>query len=434
MKHKLIIPVLLLMAFPVRAQLMSVEANIPASFPDVLADTHIVRICNDKYAVGFLKADMYNYFYASEVDSFQLATSCFSNSHYVRIPNNVIVSDMLCSGNRVYFCGNLGNAGMYGWFDIKGITDSVTVSISAYRSSSLDVIRKMVVPDADSLHPLIIAVGERATDDVILQIKHGFGCMAATLPIWGKTRAGQVDDLILSGDTLLIVGSDKQGGISDMAFYIRRTNWTYLGIMPDIDLMYVYGQPALQAIPMQGTASVLTAEGRLAVAHGTIGSSSSLVRVAYINSPSDMSCAYVHSTSGDRSYLFKSLEFMPQTNEIILTFNEYMHSGRIAFKPSITSPYISTEYTTNLPLVFSTARFRSNGIISAWNRLLEMQRFDPTYVGSLCAPYNPIAIDIPPSYFCTIVNSPVSWGGPVFTPCPLPNPVKPFDIDRTCQY
>ena len=401
------------MAFPVRAQQMSNTAFIPASFPDTIAEANIVRICNDRFAVGYMQGSIDNYFYVSDVDGFDVSTSCYANGRLVKIDSNITISDMLCIDNRVYFCGRFLVMGMYGWFDIAELTDSAMVHLNYFFTPSFDKIRKMVVPGPNPTNPQIIAVAEQSNNDCILQIWHGIGCHAATLPVWGSTGVGQVDNLLIYRGRLLIVGSDKYGNISDSAFYVRRTSWSNM-LCPETDTLYVYGHPALYAHPMQGTASVITDDLRLAIAHGPVAGQNMNIRVAYLNFDTDMSCNHVHATPGRRSYMFKSFELMPLTREAILSFNGYEDTGRIAFRPELSIPYGTTKYSTNLRYIYSTARFRDNSIISAWSNHWEMQRYDPMYAGPMCAPYESVAVSIPMNYIFQKIYNPVSWGSPTF--------------------
>ena len=433
MKNRLIIPVLLLLAISVRAQQMSNTAFVPTSFLNTISDTNIVRICNDRYAVGYMQGSANNYFYVSDVDGFDVSTSCYANSRMVKIGSNITVSDMLCIDNRVYFCGSLGYWGMYGWFDITELIDSISLNPSIFWTPSFDRIRKIVVPGPNPTNPQIIAVAEQSNNDCILQIWHGIGCHAATLPVWGSTGVGQVDNLLIYRGRLLIVGSDKYGNISDSAFYVRRTSWSNM-LCPETDTMYVYGHPALYAHPMQGTASVITDDLRLAIAHGTVAGQNMNIRVAYLNFDTDMSCNHVHATLGRRSYMFKSFELMPLTRETILSFNEYDYTSRIAFRPDQSVPYGTTKYSTNLRYFYSTARFRDNSIISAWSNQWEMQRYDPMYAGPMCAPYESVAVSIPMNYSIQKIYNPVSWGSPTFNPFSLMPPVVSLKLIMDCMY
>ena len=84
MKYRLIIPVLLLMAFPVRAQFSSMQADAAPTFPNA-QEGSIVRVYNDQYVVGYIRDSSQGYFYAAEVSVPPIPITCLISSFPINI-------------------------------------------------------------------------------------------------------------------------------------------------------------------------------------------------------------------------------------------------------------------------------------------------------------------------------------------------------------
>lgn len=435
MKHRLIIPVLLLMAIPVRAQFDSFDADASTVFP-LATDSSVVRVFENQYAIGFIRdGGAYNYFYASDVSGFgDPGMPCLSMATKVDVPAGLVVHDIVFAGQRAYFCGQTPTTGVYGWFEVPELLYSAVVHINYAPISGLNKLRKMVVVDPNPTASLIIAVGDDGIYDHMVRINQGKPFEVMQLPAWGATGAGQVDDLLVCSDTLYFIGSDKNTNTSSSAFYISKA-YTYPSLNPtEIGRRYIYESSSAVFLPVQGSASAMTINNQIAVAHGAIESHGVYVRLALINSQLDMTCVSVQSFQGDRSNSYIHLELMSLTADVVLTLKNIGLTKYVALHPYLLTPYLTTIYRSALSSSISSTRLGGNSQISSSDNRWEIQRFNTVPPDSCCHPYVPINVNIGQPYSRKIENMPVlQWVQP-FLPSSFSNSTSQFDIHRTCIY
>ena len=440
MKNKLIIPVLLLMAFPVRAQFSSMQADAVSTFPSA-KDCSIIRVYNDQYVVGYIEDVSGNFIYMSEIEGFDHpGLPCLSNAKRVECPAGIRINDLYCIEDQIYFCGVLYVNGLYGWINLHELAEGASVNFNISHSPNFSLIRKLVVPYPHLTEPIIIAVGEsKATftgvaTDCILMVQHNILYLAAALPIWGSSLTNQVDDLLLYGDTIIVVGSDKSSVSSNDAFYVRLSDWTDLLSWSGLGVLFAYQYSTPIFSPEQGTASVILDSNILAVAHGcTVQPAHHLALIDL----GTMTCTSVQACANLRTPRMVSLEYLPHQQQVVLNYRLFDNSTASAFLPFCpfkTYPYTSTHFYMSSPYFTSTARLGDNSVIATSRNRWGVQRYFSTYSATSCRESQPVNIVISPNYSVTSETTGVDMLNPYFMQYNASEPVSEFPINIDCLY
>ena len=436
MKHRLIIPVLLLMAFPVRAQFVSMQADATPVFPNA-QDSSIVRVYNDQYAVGYIRDSSQGYLYAAEVSGFDTpGASCMTNGIMAVLPISFIVKDMCCIGQIVYLCGRIGTNGFCGWFDIAELLGAPLLNVHyTPLSGSIRSLRKLVVPFFnDPYNSIIDAIGEtNGGEDCIVEILNNTTVNMAILPPWLGTNAGQLDDLIVYNERILAVGSSKYVNVSNEAFYVRHFPWGQLADTPDIHQQYVYTTTSGQACPIWGTASTVSDDGKLLVAHDITYDAKCL---AVIDIDNNLACEAVHMRQPTRTSYNVSLEFLPSTGEALLNYKVIGNawSSFLLFRPTLSVAYLSTDSPHYGTVFSSSTRLGGNSIIAVSKNRWELQRQNSYPPYSSCTPINEASVSQIEPYQVSVEQMPIDIITLTQHQYFLPYPIVPFLININCLY
>ena len=436
MKHRLIIPVLLLLTFSVRAQFSSMQADAAPTFPNA-QEGSIVRVYNDQYVVGYIRDSSQGYFYAAEVSGFDTpGASCMTNGTRAIILGSYDVKDMHCVGQLVYFCGSDGSQGFYGWFDILELLGSSTLSPHFVILPNTVSLRKLVVPIDDGSSVVIVdAIGEHTSGkDCIIEIINNAYAHAAILPTWLGTDAGQLDDLIVYNERILAVGSSKYVNVSNEAFYVRHFPWGQLADTPDIHQQYVYTTTSGQACPIWGTASTVSDDGKLLVAHDMTYDAKCL---AVIDIDNNLACEAVHMRQPTRTSYNVSLEFLPSTGEALLNYKVIGNawSSFLLFRPTLSVAYLSTDSPHYGTVFSSSTRLGGNSIIAVSKNRWELQRQNsyPPYLS--CTPINEASVSQIDPYQVSVEQMPADMNTFVLVPLsPITCLISSFPININCLY
>lgn len=361
------------MSLPLMAQYYSYVATDYYFITNV--DSTIVRNDNDTNAIGYIVDNNDRLFYELNTDGFlNTGATPMSGGHKVPVLNGWSISDIRILGERVYFCGNDGSYGLFGYFDKNDLYNGVSVLYKYMRLNYFEKITTMNVYYDQAGDVRVAAAGETYINGVVAKsyiieisnIQTG-AYRFAMLPTSSPGRVETVQDIHKVGDILYFTG--MEGSLTQETPFIRKTS-AYNIFSSSIDDLFLYhnSSPSFDVIPQQLTTSTIVDDEMIALAHECINLSAGVFPTEIDVNFIDINTMQVGSThrhyTGDRVQLH-DMVYIPDEHLVVLNYSNASPSCFLQLQPYTTPPYLTFMHETYPDKYSSMDNLGTNSFMSA---------------------------------------------------------------------